>query len=196
MIERIARLTSALKFLRKVAKEQELTLGEYIKLNLNLELIFTVRLNNTSLPGDESNTGGEDSDNTRLRQGQYVGFLNTAVVMNQVSRITRNWKNAPNIVVLQNHLQLPEGIREEVTRKLQNGMGAKGLYDGSTGTIYLFSNHLSSMDDVQFTLFHEAYGHLGLRLMFGQEFDTFLNNIYNSNANVRRAADARQSYGT
>jgi hypothetical protein len=141
----------------------------------------------------EDSEDGEDD--LRTRQGQYVGYLNTAYVTKLVNNITKTWKDAPHIVVLQNHMQLPEGIREEVSRKLQKGMGAKGLFDGSTGTIYLFSNFLSSADDVQFTLFHEAYGHLGLRLMFGQEFDQFLNNAYNSSPAVRADVDARLKRG-
>lgn len=143
---------------------------------------------------DISGQENEDGDQ-RLRQGQYVGYLNTAVVMNMVNNITKSWTNAPNIVVLQNHLQLPESLRDQVSKKLGKGMGAKGLFDGSTGTIYLFSNFLSSQDDVQFTLFHEAYGHLGLRLMFGQEFDRFLENAYNSNAAVRQDVDAQLKRG-
>lgn len=143
----------------------------------------------------DTDTGDEGEDNARLRQGQYVGFLSTGMVMNYVRQITKSWTNAPNIVVLQNHLQLPEGIREEVSRKLQNGMGAKGLFDGSSGTLYLFSNYISSLDDAQFTLFHEAYGHLGLRLMFGKDFDVFLENMYNSSPAVKLDADARMGKG-
>ena len=144
---------------------------------------------------NDANFGDQVDDETRLRQGQYTGILSTGLVMNYVSKLTKTWKNAPNIVVLQSHLQLPEGIREEVAAKLQNGMGAKGLFDGSTGTVYLFSNFLDNEADVQFTLFHEAYGHLGLRLMFGQEFDTFLNNMYESSPAVRADVDARMRQG-
>lgn len=146
-------------------------------------------------PIDQENTDEEGGDNARLRQGQYVGFLSTGIVMQYISQITKNWTNAPNIVVLQNHMQLPEGIREEVSRKLERGMGAKGMFDPSTGTVYLFSNFLSSRADVQFTLFHEAYGHLGLRLVFGQDFDTFLSNMYNANEAVRTEADRRIKQG-
>lgn len=152
-------------------------------------------IGNDNVFDDINPNSNEDGDEARLRQGQYVGYLNTAVVMNMVNNITKSWKNAPNIVVLQNHLQLPEGLRDRVSKKLGKGMGAKGLFDGSTGTIYLFSNFLSSQDDVQFTLFHEAYGHLGLRLMFGQEFDQFLENAYNSNPVVRQDVDAQLRRG-
>lgn len=149
----------------------------------------------TSQEQDSQVEEDPDAEDPRLRQGQYSGFLSTGLVMNYVAQITKNWKNAPNIVVLQSHLQLPEGIREEVAAKLRNGMGAKGLFDGATGTIYLFSNYLSSKDDAQFTLFHEAYGHLGLRLMFGKDFDTFLDNMYKSSPAVRFETDALMARG-
>jgi hypothetical protein len=149
----------------------------------------------TSQEQDSQVDEDPDAEDPRLRQGQYSGFLSTALVMNYVSQITKNWKNAPNIVVLQSHLQLPEGIREDVAAKLRNGMGAKGLFDGSTGTIYLFSNYLSSKDDAQFTLFHEAYGHLGLRLMFGKDFDVFLDNMYKSSPAVKYETDLLMAKG-
>ena len=138
----------------------------------------------------------EDSDeDKRLRQGQYMGILSTALVMDHVRKITAKWKNAPNIVVLQSHMQLPEGLRDAVSKKLERGMGAKGMFDPNTGTVYLFSNFIKDNQDVEFTLFHEAYGHLGLRLMFGKDFDTFLQNMYDSNADVRQAADALYKQG-
>lgn len=136
---------------------------------------------------------GEDSK--RLRQGQYMGILSTALVMDHVRNITAKWKNAPSIVVLQSHMQLPEALRDAVSKKLSRGMGAKGMFDPNTGTVYLFSNFIKDNQDVEFTLFHEAYGHLGLRLMFGKDFDTFLQNTYDSNKEVREAADALYKQG-
>lgn len=64
---------------------------------------------------------------------------------------------------------------------------AKGFYSRSTGKITIVvPNHASAFDAEQ-TLLHEAVGHYGLRRLFGDHFDTFLNNVYqNADEDVRR----------
>lgn len=63
----------------------------------------------------------------------------------------------------------------------------KGFYNKRTGKIsIILPNHLSAMD-VEKTVLHEAVAHYGLRKLFGEQFDTFLNNVYQAaNENIRR----------
>ena len=63
---------------------------------------------------------------------------------------------------------------------------AKGFYSRSTGKITIVvPNHASAFDAEQ-TLLHEAVGHYGLRRLFGDHFDTFLDNVYqNADEDVR-----------
>lgn len=63
---------------------------------------------------------------------------------------------------------------------------AKGFYSRSTGKITIVvPNHASTFDAEQ-TLLHEAVGHYGLRRLFGDRFDTFLDNVYqNADEDVR-----------
>jgi hypothetical protein len=57
---------------------------------------------------------------------------------------------------------------------------AKGWFDSKTGKIVInLGNHLS-VADVERTLLHEAVAHYGLRELFGEQFDTFLDNVYNN----------------
>lgn len=57
---------------------------------------------------------------------------------------------------------------------------AKGFYSRSAGKItVVIPNHGSVSDAVQ-TLLHEAVAHHGLRKLFGEHFDTFLDNVYNN----------------
>ena len=59
---------------------------------------------------------------------------------------------------------------------------AKGWYDVKKKEITIvMPNHTSSWD-AQATLLHEAVGHYGLRELFGEHFDTFLDNVYNNAA--------------
>ena len=64
---------------------------------------------------------------------------------------------------------------------------AKGFYNPVTGKITIvIPNHTSEFDVAQ-TLLHEAVAHYGLRRLFGEHFDTFLDNVFNSaDLEVRR----------
>lgn len=123
-----------------------------------------------------------------FRRGPFVGSLIPAMVQEQVSKITAQWPGAPRIIVLPNADHLPAELRERVKARLGKNMGAKGMY--YQGEVYLFSDHLASVGDVEFTLFHETYGHLGLRAFLGTKFDTFLEQTYNTNPAVKEQVDA------
>ena len=64
---------------------------------------------------------------------------------------------------------------------------AKGFYSRSTGRITIVvPNHVDTFD-VEQTLLHEAVAHYGLRQLFGEHFDTFLDNVFeNADMEVRR----------
>ena len=57
---------------------------------------------------------------------------------------------------------------------------AKGFYSRSTGRITIVIPNHMDMRDVEQTLLHEAVAHYGLRQLFGEHFDTFLDNVYNN----------------
>ena len=57
---------------------------------------------------------------------------------------------------------------------------AKGFYSKSTGKITIVIPNHKSVFDVEQTLLHEAVAHYGLRQLFGEHFDTFLDNVYQS----------------
>ena len=57
---------------------------------------------------------------------------------------------------------------------------AKGFYTKSTGKITIVIPNHSSTLDVEQTLLHEAVAHYGLRQLFGEHFDTFLDNVFNN----------------
>lgn len=64
---------------------------------------------------------------------------------------------------------------------------AKGFYSKSTGKITIVIPNHTSMFDVEQTLLHEAVAHYGLRQLFGEHFDTFLDNVFNNaDENIRR----------
>lgn len=64
---------------------------------------------------------------------------------------------------------------------------AKGFYSRGTGRITIVIPNHTSVYDVEQTLLHEAVAHYGLRQLFGEHFDTFLDNVFqNADKDVRR----------
>ena len=68
---------------------------------------------------------------------------------------------------------------------------AKGWYDTKTGKIVVVMNNHRSPEDVFKTILHEGVAHYGLRQLFGEHFDTFLDEVYkNATPEIRGAIDA------
>ena len=64
---------------------------------------------------------------------------------------------------------------------------AKGFYSPRTGKIVIVIPNQTSVFDAEQTLLHEAVAHYGLRELFGEHFDTFLDNVLaNADEAVRR----------
>lgn len=64
---------------------------------------------------------------------------------------------------------------------------SKGWYDLQTKEIVIVLPNNKGVADAQRTFLHEAVAHHGLRKLFGDDFDTFLNNVYaNANEGIRR----------
>lgn len=68
-----------------------------------------------------------------------------------------------------------------------NRAKAKGFFLRSTGRITIVIPNQTSVFDAEQTLLHEAVAHYGLRELFGEHFDTFLDNVFqNADTDVRR----------
>lgn len=55
---------------------------------------------------------------------------------------------------------------------------SKGFYNKRTGKITVVLSNNRNIADVEQTVFHEAVGHYGLRRLLGEQFDRFLDNVY------------------
>ena len=55
---------------------------------------------------------------------------------------------------------------------------SKGFYDTKTGKIVIVLPNAANVADAEATVFHEAVGHEGMRGMFGDKFDSFLDEVY------------------
>ena len=87
------------------------------------------------------------------------------------------------------HLDNVEIVTEPMTITDRQGKThhPKGFYNPRTGKItVVVPNNVNTFDAEQ-TLLHEAVAHYGLRRLFGEHFDTFLDNVFNNaDVDVRR----------
>ena len=76
------------------------------------------------------------------------------------------------------------GIADDVTILEDNSTlegkkaKAKGWFDPQTGKITIVLGNHASASDVMQTVLHEGVAHRGLRELFGENFNTFLDNVY------------------
>jgi hypothetical protein len=61
---------------------------------------------------------------------------------------------------------------------LQHKQESKGWFDPKTGEVVFVLPNANSVEDAQATILHEVVAHKGLREMFGEEFDVFLDDVY------------------
>ena len=98
-----------------------------------------------------------------------------------ISYIERKTRNAINAVTT---MAQQMGLDVEVLTTTEGLAGkkarAKGWFNAKTGKITLVLPNHSNQFDLVNTLLHEGVAHFGLRKMFGQNFDTFLDNVYNN----------------
>ena len=77
-------------------------------------------------------------------------------------------------------METPDGLKGRKAK-------AKGWFDAKTGKIVVVLGNHHSVSDVVKTILHEGVAHYGLRKLFGQHFDQFLDNVYQyGDESVRR----------
>ncbi len=81
-------------------------------------------------------------------------------------------------------------IREDASGLEGKKRTAKGWFDPRTGKIVIVLGNHSSTADIQATLLHEMVAHKGLRDLFGDKFDAFLDAVYaNADNDVKERID-------
>jgi hypothetical protein len=111
------------------------------------------------------------------------------MVYAHLAEVTYDWPTQPAYEVYYNPGQIPDAkLRDRILSRSPTG-DIKGAIDPDTGKVYIFSQRLADMADAEFVLFHELYGHWGLRYFLGDKIDVFLKNQYRLNQKVKAEAD-------
>jgi hypothetical protein len=140
--------------------------------------------------GVADDTGGFDFD-ARYRVSKTAGpSMSVAQVQKAYDATTAGWVNKPQTIVLADEKGLPVRLLNQAKRDDMLGK-IPGLYDPKSGKVYLIASNLRSVNDVILTTVHEIAGHFGLQSVLGDTYAKTMTDIYNGNAAIRKAANAK-----
>lgn len=125
--------------------------------------------------------GGTPLGNIRffLSQGapaKSASSVSRTSILSHFAKIARNWKNRPKIYVVQSESQLPKVYAPFMVG--QEG-DVYGFYDPTNRSAWFIADNMPSLEQAELTLFHEVLGHHGLREFVGEDFNSFLDQVYN-----------------
>lgn len=145
--------------------------------------IFTYKADD-EISRNEAVKQASEIDGVRFRSIGDKGAANLNNAETIESSIN-DWSNKLNTPVRVIHDV--DDITDTDENMLARKRDSKGWYDTSTGDIVIVSPNSTSVGDAQRTFLHEVVGHHGLRELFGDDFDTFLDNVYrNANEDIRK----------
>lgn len=145
--------------------------------------IFTYKADD-EISRNEAVKQASEIDGVRFRSIGDKGAANLNNAETIESSIN-DWSNKLNTPVRVIHDV--DDINDTDENMLARKRDSKGWYDTSTGEIVIVSPNSTSVGDAQRTFLHEVVGHHGLRELFGDDFDTFLDNVYrNANEDIRK----------
>lgn len=141
-----------------------------------------------------SNSGAFDNTNLdiNLSRGAGGGQLKAAAVRATLAPIQAQWANGPKggVVVVQSVSELPESLAEYLRSTGEDGR-AEGFYQPKSDKVYLIADNLPSVERAQAVVFHEVYGHKGMRAFLqAGEYAAMMDRIRRANPKIARAADA------
>lgn len=155
------------------------------------------RLNMT--PEQRRNMLAEETEDVAREDQQFLQdaigtgeSLASTVQSDDIDAAVADTANKLNIGVMVAH-SVDEVSDEGVRRAIEKGRNVKGWYDTRTGEIVVYAPNATDADDAVRTVLHEGVAHYGLRQLVGDEnFDTFLDNIYNNvDGEIKAAIDEK-----
>jgi len=103
-----------------------------------------------------------------------------------VNNLSKQFPNL-NIKTVHSIDELPSHMQRWL--KESDAEDARGFLTNDGKTAYIITGNHNSLQGVRNTVFHEALGHYGLRKLFRNDLDSKLEEIYNSNRNIKALAD-------
>lgn len=127
------------------------------------------------------------------RNGIKGNALTVGQVLDQVYKLSGEWKDSTPILVVKDIDSLPE--EAQLALASSNNTNVTGAYVNDT--IFLVANNISDIDTVQRTVLHELIGHKGVNIILGSEFTSVTVDIFNKykdSADMQRLISAYSEY--
>jgi hypothetical protein len=161
-----------------------------------LDMEDEIRLKEMAESGDFIGAMRELNEIAQLNKGYKAHYrvttvgdtgMNKADVKKVLAKMTGEWANMPNVVVLETEDDLPI---KTLTRIKRAGMANKvpGIY--LNGKVYLVAGNIHNANDAILTIAHEIAGHFGLRSILGEKHAETMRGLFNGNKTVRQRAEA------
>ena len=155
-------------------------------------------------PADMMREGGEEAyagewydRNSVERIGEFAGYTPKQIAkMNarQEQTARNKFRDAAEKLHLSENITFADSIDDVpglTDKQRKEWRKKKGWYSPRTGKIVIILGNHKSMDDVMKSILHEGVAHHGLRQMFGEHFNTFLDNVYqNAHVSIRDEINA------
>lgn len=128
---------------------------------------------------------------TRTELPVGTKYINKKQTEGVINKLTSSWTNMPPTEVVENVDGLPADLRtalDQAKDPVAARKGAKAVY--YQGKVWVVSDNHASTGDVITSIMHEVAGHHGLKGVLGNEFDSTMKSIYDTNPDVRAEADA------
>lgn len=109
-----------------------------------------------------------------------------------INKVKEGWVNAPPVQVVQSINDLPADLQRQIE---EDGVNPKGAYHPPTGIVYIIADNIAGYRDAFVTLAHESLGHFGLRSILGDRYNAVMDNLYNTNSEVKKLADKKIKEG-
>ncbi len=127
------------------------------------------------------------ADQPKLKQGLAGAGVPVDELRSLVAKVAANWSGVDAYVVPTID-DLPANIRASLFN--QGALGdVRGLMVPN-GSVYLIANRMPSLDEAQGILFHEVYGHVGMRAFLGDEYAAQMQLLRMANPTLAAEANA------
>lgn len=134
----------------------------------------------------------EEGNVALFRRGSFRPGVRAGDLRAQFAPIVKEWANGPKggVEVVQSVDELPSHLAEYLRSAGEDGR-AEGFYLPKSDRVYLIADNLPSQERAQAVLFHEVYGHKGMRaFLAGDQYAEMMDRIRRANPAIARAADA------
>jgi hypothetical protein len=139
-----------------------------------------------------------DTDNGVALYSRGAGRgLSADAVEKHIRPIVDSWANGPKggVEVVKKAGELPANVLKAVKAANADGV-AKAFFVPGTEKVYLIASNLESTADAEFALFHEVYGHYGMRSILGDDYAQAMTRLRRQNQNLAMQASMWMSrYG-